>query len=354
MIVKNEQDVLSRCLDCIKDIVDEIIIVDTGSTDKTMEIARRYTNKLFTFQWIQDFAAARNFSFSKATKDYILWLDADDVIDIENKQELKNLKETLDPLVDMVMMKYHVAFDENGNPTFSYYRERLLKRSKNYQWEGEIHEVITPNGNYIYKDIAVCHKKTHPNEPERNLKIFENIINQGKDLDPRQKFYYARELYYNDRNQEAIKMFEEFLSEGKGWIENNISACSDLANCYYKQGNYAEALQSYLRSFSYDKPRAEICCNVGKHFLDRNQIENAIYWYELAANSELKEATAGFVSPDCYGYVPNIQLSVCYDRLGEYQKAQEYNEKAGVYKPKDKNYLSNKEYFKKINERAAE
>ena len=78
MIVKNEEDVLGRCLEGVKDIVDEIIIVDTGSCDTTKEIASKYTEKLYEFPWIGDFSAARNYSFSKATMEYIMWLDADD------------------------------------------------------------------------------------------------------------------------------------------------------------------------------------------------------------------------------------------------------------------------------------
>ena len=78
MIVRNEEDVLGRCLESVKDIVDEIIIVDTGSTDRTKEIAGRFTNTVYDFPWIDDFSAARNFSFSKATMDYQMWLDADE------------------------------------------------------------------------------------------------------------------------------------------------------------------------------------------------------------------------------------------------------------------------------------
>ncbi|MER2072437.1 MAG: glycosyltransferase family 2 protein, partial [Psychrobacillus sp.] len=79
MIVKNEEEVIGRCLASVKDIVDEINIVDTGSTDQTKEIVKQYTNRIFDFKWIDDFAAARNYSFEQATKEYILWLDADDV-----------------------------------------------------------------------------------------------------------------------------------------------------------------------------------------------------------------------------------------------------------------------------------
>ena len=96
MIVKNEELVLGRCLDSVKNLMDEIIIVDTGSTDKTKEIASLYTNKIYDFPWINDFAAARNFSFSKATKDYIMWLDADDVLLYEDNKKLQQLKENLD------------------------------------------------------------------------------------------------------------------------------------------------------------------------------------------------------------------------------------------------------------------
>lgn len=78
MIVKNESAVLARCLDSIADLMDEIIIVDTGSTDNTKEIAAQYTSRIYDFKWTSDFSAARNFSFSKATMEYIYTADADE------------------------------------------------------------------------------------------------------------------------------------------------------------------------------------------------------------------------------------------------------------------------------------
>ena len=78
MIVKNEERTLARCLDSVAGITDEIVIVDTGSSDRTMEIAAQYTDRIFMYEWADDFAAARNFSFDQATQEYILWLDADD------------------------------------------------------------------------------------------------------------------------------------------------------------------------------------------------------------------------------------------------------------------------------------
>lgn len=351
MIVKNEEDVIGRCLECVKDIADEIIIVDTGSTDKTKEIAKEYTDKLYDFPWINDFSAARNHSFSHATMDYIMWLDADDVIEEQNRKVIKDLMKSLNSDVDMIKMKYDVGFDENGKTTFSYFRERIFKRSMDYRWEGEIHEVICPRGNIIYSEIAICHKKMRPNEPQRNLKIFQQMLEQGKTLGPRQKFYYARELFYNAMYAQAVEQFQEFLGEGKGWIENNISACKDLAACYYQLGDDASALETLFKSLSYDQPRAEICCDIGNHFFSRNRYDIAIFWYETALNRKMDSQSGAFVLIDCYGYIPYIQLCVCYDKLGNHKKAYEMNEAAGEIKPKNEAYLFNKKYFDNLFER---
>ena len=152
MIVKNEHDTLGRCLDCIKDIADEIIIVDTGSTDDTKKIALKYTDKVYDFEWCYDFAKARNFSFSHATKDYIMWLDADDIILEEDREKLKILKKILTPDIDMVLLKYNLNLDENKIPALSFYRERIVKRSKNYKWISPIHEVIPKDGKILKDD----------------------------------------------------------------------------------------------------------------------------------------------------------------------------------------------------------
>lgn len=90
MIVRNEEKSLHRCLSTIASLVDEIVIVDTGSTDKTKEIALSFGAVIYDFEWIDNFSAARNFAFSKATQEYILWLDADDYIKEEDQILLKN------------------------------------------------------------------------------------------------------------------------------------------------------------------------------------------------------------------------------------------------------------------------
>src|SRR5699024_4807164 len=140
MIVKNEEEVLEQCLDSISHLCDEIIIVDTGSSDKTKAIAEKFTNKIYDFQWIDDFSAARNFAFSKATKDYIFWLDADDILLNEDQLKLNALKKCLNTTIDSVSMNYILTFDEYDKPSFYFRRNRLIKRSKHFKWHGAVHE----------------------------------------------------------------------------------------------------------------------------------------------------------------------------------------------------------------------
>ncbi len=348
MIVKNEEDVLARCLESAKPAVEEIILVDTGSTDRTKEIARSFTDKIYDFAWIDDFSAARNFSFSKASMDYCMWLDADDVLLPADREALLRLKETLSPSVDVVMMKYHTEFDETGKPTFSYYRERLLRNRAGYRWVGAVHEVIPPSGSLLYSDIAVTHQKTRPSDPDRNLHIFEKQAASGVDLDPRQQFYFARELLYHQRYQEAADRLTQFLDEGRGWVENQIEGCKQLALCYYALGKPDAALQALMRSFCYDEPRAELCCDIGKHFFDRQSYRQAIFWYTVAAGRSRNDASGGFVQPDCYDYIPYLQLCVCYDRLGESETASRFNEKAAACKPDSPACLANRRYFSQV------
>lgn len=345
MIVKNEEEHLARCLDSIAELVEEINIVDTGSTDRTVEIASKYTSKVYSHPWIDDFSDARNYSFSKATMDYCMWMDADDILEKTEREKFLQLKDSLTSDTDIVMMKYHTAFDEAGKPSFSYFRERWIKNCSDYRWVGAVHEVIPPKGNVIYSDIAICHKKMNAGNPDRNLKIYQKLLANGKTLDPRQQYYYGRELYYHQQYKEAVSVFEKFLSSPGGWIENKIEACSVCADCYYRLGQEHAALLALLHSLCFDLPRAEVCCQIGKHFLKQENYHSSIYWYETALNTAKNDYSGGFVLPDCYDYIPLLQLCVCYDKLGDRQKAKEYNERAGACKPYSKAYLYNKQYF---------
>lgn len=181
MIVKNEEDCIDRCLSSVQDIVDEIIIVDTGSTDDTKDIVRKYTDQIFDFEWIDDFAAARNYAFSCGTKDYIFWLDADDILKDEDRKKFSTLKGGLDQSVDSVTMDYDLAYDEFGNVTSSVRRNRLVKRENKFRWIGAVHEYLEVWGNILNSDVAITHRSLH-HDSDRNLKIYEKRLLRGDDF----------------------------------------------------------------------------------------------------------------------------------------------------------------------------
>lgn len=344
MIVKNEELVLERCLASAKNIADEIIIVDTGSTDRTREIGKRY-GKVYDFTWIDDFSAARNESFFRANMDYCMWLDADDVVTEENQKKLLELKMSLNPDTDVVMMKYAISEDEEGKPLFSYYRERMVKNGKGFLWEGRVHEAIVPRGKVIYSDIVIAHRKMVAGDKKRNLRIYETMLQEGEVLKGRNLFYYGRELMAHGRYQDAVSVMEEFL-DGEGWVENQIEACLNLAFCFGALGQETERAKALLRSFLYDSPRGEACFEIGQYFQRQKKWQQAVFWYKTALEGNSRTESGGFVRSDYYGYLPEINLCVCYDQMGEREKAYEYHLRAKKRKPESKEVKWNEEYFR--------
>lgn len=343
MIVKDEEQTISKCLESVKSVVDEIIIVDTGSTDATKEIVKKYDAKVYDFQWIEDFSAARNFAFSKATKEYILWLDADDIIDTEDIKKLLQLKSTLDRSTDAVSMKYYLTFDIEGNPTHSLRRYRLVNRSRNFQWYGFVHEYLEVYGNLINSDVGVSHKKIKA-YTNRNLKIYEKHLESGKEFSPRDVYYYANECKDHRLFDKAVKGYSRFLDEEKGWVEDNIQACLKRAECYLELGDLKKSIQSCLQSFTYDTPRGELCCHLGRVFLQQGEYSKAIYWYHAAIDGP-RPKDSPFVREECHTWLPHIQLCICYDRLKEYEKAIYHNEQAAQFIPNNPSIEYNRKYF---------
>jgi len=347
MIVKNEENVLERCLSSVSTIVDEIVIIDTGSTDQTKEIAKKFTNCVYDFNWINDFSAARNFAFSKATKDYIMWLDADDVITEVNAEKLLELKKTLTEEVDAVAMKYHLSFDEDGNPTFSSVRNRIVKRKRNFKWIGFVHEYLEVYGHIIHSDAAVIHHKDKDSST-RNLKIYEEAIASGKSLNPRDKYYYANECLDHGKYETAIEWYNKFLDEGKGWSEDNIQACGKMADCYLNLGDMDLAISSCLKSFTYDGPRGENCCRLGYIYLQQNDYHRAISWYKIATFVDIPEQKSPFINTACYTWLPHLQLCLSYSRLGDQKTAKKHNDIAASFAPNNPSVKHNQAYFNSL------
>lgn len=349
MIVKNEEEVLYQCLNSVKEICDEIIIVDTGSTDKTKEIAKQFTNKIINFEWIDDFSAARNLAFSHATMDYILWLDGDDILLERDQENLKTLKNNLDYSIDAVSMIYAIDFDEYGKPTFSFRRNRLVKRERNFKWIGAVHEYLEVSGHILPADIVITHRKSDKSsqtiQSDRNLKIYKRRLSLGEQFTPRDLFYYANELKDHAQFQSAIHYYQKFLDTRKGWIEDEIRSCINMSACYRNLGNLEKEKEALVLSIKYDIPRPEVSCRLGDLYKANKSYKKSIIWYKLALNSDVED-NQGFKQEAYSTWYPHLQLCVCYWELGDLERSLEHNTHAKVFRPNDTTVKNNEEFFK--------
>jgi glycosyltransferase involved in cell wall biosynthesis len=344
MIVKDEEESLDRCLESIKGVSDEIIIVDTGSTDLTKEIARKWTPHVFDFKWVDDFSAARNYSFDQAKMDYILWLDADDILLPEDRQKILKLKQSLDLSVDAISMIYHTLFDEDDNVLTSVRRLRLVKRSKQFRWYGYVHEDLKIESPFQQYDssIAIAHQKDpKKTESDRNLKIYEKLIRKGKKMTPHDVFHYARELHKHQMYDKAIKSYLGFLSFKDIEVEHQLYVYNKLASCYYYVGKRDKEREITLKTFEYDIPRPEFCCRLGEYFLEKNQFHQAAFWYKLAIDVPLSDNPWIMENQPFKTWLPHKQLGLCYFQLGDYERSLHHNQQTLTYLPDDEGTLEN-------------
>ncbi len=346
LIVNNEEDVIARVLTCAKKFADEIVVCDCGSIDNTLELAKEYTDKIYCFSWCDDFSCARNFSFSKATCDYIMWLDADDFITDENCEKFKLLKNNLGNY-DAVFAPYVASFYADGRPQLIYFRERIVRAKANFKWQGAVHEVISINGKIHYCDASVYHKKQKSGDKLRNLRIYQGIISSGKILNAREKYYYGKELYYNGMFLEAHAVLLDAINSNS-WVENKIDALRTLYKIALRYGEN-NAINYILQILTCALPRSEDCCILGDYFLAKGELDCAIYWYQCALKSSDETQSGAFVNKIYADFYPYIQLCVAYDKLGDYAKAEDFNRLAGAICPNDCNYLANVKYFKERN-----
>ena len=217
------------------------------------------------------------------------------VITPENQEKLLRLKESMDSDTDVVMMDYAVGFDEWEHVTFSYYRERIMKTSRNFRWQGRVHETVVPAGNILYSDVVIEHRKIKAGESFRNLHIYEQMIDSGEKMEPRHFFYYGRELFYHKQYEYAILILKKFLEEPDGWIEDKLNSCLVLSCCYQAMGENAAAFDILFYSFTMDVPRAEICCEIGDCLWKKKEYVTAAYWYQQALLAPRKKKNGGFI-----------------------------------------------------------
>jgi glycosyltransferase involved in cell wall biosynthesis len=335
MIVKNEEALLTRCLDSYQHLYDELIIVDTGSIDRTKEIAAEYTDKIYDYAWNGDFSAARNFAFSKATCDYILSADADELLDLKNQQAFLSLKEVLLPEIDIVQMKYinSKEFNTVYNAQVEY-RPKLFKRLRTFQWISPIHETIRLEPIVFDSDIEILHKP-QSSHTQRDLDTVANAIRHGVHLENYVLIMLCKELFISGTDKDFLSLSELFKNSIVGAYNDedckrNIDCV--LARIYRLENDYNNFFKLCLKTVA-TNPCAEIFMELGLYFQEQKDYEEAILWYINA----LSEAPS-IIDIHSSGDLPLFQLSACYHELSKQAKQNNEVELSECYAENATNY----------------
>lgn len=344
MIVKDEEKTLERCLNSVKTFIDEIIIVDTGSIDSTKEIAKKFGSKIYDFKWINDFSAARNYSFSKATSDYIMWLDGDDYIKEENIEKIEKTFQNFDISWDYISAKYVLSRTVSGEISSSSRRNRIVRRAYRFKWIGNVHEYLDVFGNGHAEDFQVEHGKVKK-YTNRNLNIFKEMEKNEKQFTPRDIFYYANELKDNFYYEDAINKYGAFLNTKKGWIEDVKTSYVRIIDCLKFLDKKDEIPTIAFESFKYDVPRAEICCHLAEYYLDKGSLNQAIFWYRIALDCAPEKNSLAVQNSNYYTWIPALQLCLCYFKIGNINASYFFNEFAASFIPDSEKIEYNRNYF---------
>lgn len=324
LIALNEEHNLKPLHDSIEGCFDEIILVDTGSTDNTVEVAKSLGMRVEHFKWINDFSAARNYSFSFATGDYVMWMDLDDRL--TGRESFLLWKEHVMPLRVAWGVKYDYAFNKEGHVMCSFLRERVVKRSMNFKWIDFIHEGLKtdPHPIDVVNSWWITHARTEAElkgDRGRNLKILEERFN---DLNPRMKFYYLKELYDAGQTKRAIEVGREALKAKDLLPHDRVLGIQYLCWSLFNEKLYSESIQYGILGLQMSPKRAELFCIIGDCYGVQGRLADALPYYQAAMNCQNTGAQgmeAIFSAQELYYVYPKKQIAKIYFQMGEFQRS---------------------------------
>jgi len=366
MIVRNEEAGLTEALQSIRDHVEEIVIIDTGSTDKTPEISKKFADVFQTYTDCNDhegrminFAEARNKAASLAKKQWVMWLDGDDlVLGAEHLRDLVN--STRNKIVKTVTSaRISMVYELPGGSVNT--RERIWSPPAKFEWRGAVHETLCA------KDWTQCVHETAPNnifirhqpkqekirEPKRNLRILTHELWRKGYLEPREMFYIAREFKDNGDPVASIRWLNRYVELSR-FPEEKSSAYVLLSELYLMRLDYDAAIKSALLAHAtceyLPDPLIQVCKSfylLGNSGEERQEnFRRCIHFARCALDAAKKpHETRLFVNPDRIRVEVHRYLNYALYQLGEVESALESANAGLVWVPEDAQLLQNKKLF---------
>jgi glycosyltransferase involved in cell wall biosynthesis len=340
MIVKNEGATIERALSCAKLFSDEMVVVDTGSTDDTVARAKAMGASVHPFAWIDDFAAARNFAFSKCAKDWVIWLDGDDVISPDNQERILELKRSvLNDELQAIYLRYVY-------PPFQQWRERMARRDLfvegRLRWKEPIHEFIDGidgQKTRYFDNIAIVHATPpdrHALKKDRNISILRKHFNSGA-TDDRSLYIYAVECLHSLLKDEGEQVLARFFAQVK-IPEYRYEIYCKTYNFHMHFSEPQRALEALSKAIIEDPSRAEAFYKLGRRLNETDRPAAAIPLLALASMIR----TPGYGTPEveAYTYGPWESLAHAHFRLEQWEAASQSARKALEHNPPQTQWLA--------------
>lgn len=344
MICKNEAHNIGPLLQTVKGCFDEIHITDTGSTDSTLEFVEKINAhidaghpewkgipkiQVHHFTWINDFAAARNYSFKFAKSDYVAWLDLDDRL--SSAAAFIEWRDSVLHSAHYWLVTYNYAFNAKGAVECQFVRERVIKNNYGFNWKYFVHEgLVQGEGRKFWPQRVstwwVNHARTDDDRKAdhmRNIKLFE--AHDPDQMPARMKFYYGKELVENGFPEKGGKPLMEALKSNELDLHDRILAIQYAAQSAFQCKAYAQAIDLLRNGSTLMLGRAEYWCLLGDVYLAMNQLAEASQAYNIALTCRPNNLGGVVVVYNhAYAEYPRVQLANIALNLGDFKTAQEH------------------------------
>lgn len=337
IIAKNEERTLDKCLSALKPIDCEIIFVDTGSTDSTKQIAKKYTDKIYDFTWTDDFSAARNFSISKASHDWILVIDCDEYVENFDMQQLLAFTHSNKESIGEIT-RHDLYGSSTDNYTYTSLIERFFNK-KYFHYSLPIHEQIVPVSRCEYQTlpvpVSILHDGYFDNEErlkaknERNIRILEQALKNNPN-DAYLNFQTGQSYYGLEQYEIALSYYQKALAQDINFTSvAGRSLVNGWINCLNELHRSEEALQILVHYHE--------LCDTSDFLLLMGHVYTNLGRYVEAVGEYLKAIQA----PKCNkeganSYLPYYRIGILYEALGDIRTAAVMFQKCGDYAPAQK------------------
>lgn len=325
MIIKDEEATLEKAIRSVQQFVDEIVIgIDETTNDRSEDIAKEFTNKVYRFNFQRNFAEARNRMLVHCTKEWILQLDGHEYLDEKCAPLFVRMLENIPDDVDAVGFRLKMQ-EEDGN--YSGIQLRLFRNNGKIKYRNSVHNVLTVDDTRTigFSDIIIRHERPKHNREIRNVQRNRMVPEEMRKVleqnpcDTRAMYYVA--LHAQDAGDygRAIVYYRRYLAFSKH-PEERYKVLWQMGRCLYLSGRKDEARKTFIQGITERYDLAECYVSLGELAMEEQKWGEAEHYFKLACDRQMP-VSGIFFSEDFYSWIPYHKLCELYERNGEYYKA---------------------------------